>query len=418
MKKILIITYYWPPSGGAGVQRWLKMSQYLRDLGFDLTVLTVDESTAMYPQQDASLEEEASGLNVVKTKALSLSKFLKKKKSIPFGGFVSEKRPSLKTRLMLWVRGNLIFPDPRVLWNFSAYRKAKNLIIKNNISTVITSSPPHSTQLIGLKLKQFFGEKINWITDFRDPLTDIYYFDQLGIGAKMLKKHKHYEKLILQKANSVLSVGPELVTMLQDKVIDAEKNKFYSIPNGYDERDFSDLIVPDVEVADLTYTGSLGDKYDLNGFITALKLVPKGFFFRFIGNIHPKWKQKIEQDLDGYVKMEWLQELSHKDALGYLFKSKTQLLVIPRVEQNDCIITGKLFEYLRSHKRVLGIGPVNGDAAKILRECKSGAMFNYDDSESIAKFLNETQIENLADLELIRQHSRKDLTKKLSHLIQ
>ena len=418
MKKILIITYYWPPSGGAGVQRWLKMSQYLRDLGFDLTVLTVDESTAMYPQQDASLEEEASGLNVVKTKALSLSKFLKKKKSIPFGGFVSEKRPSLKTRLMLWVRGNLIFPDPRVLWNFSAYRKAKNLIIKNNISTVITSSPPHSTQLIGLKLKQFFGEKINWITDFRDPWTDIYYFDQLGIGAKMLKKHKHYEKLILQKANSVLSVGPELVTMLQDKVIDAEKNKFYSIPNGYDERDFSDLIVPDVEVADLTYTGSLGDKYDLNGFITALKLVPKGFFFRFIGNIHPKWKQKIEQDLDGYVKMEWLQELSHKDALGYLFKSKTQLLVIPRVEQNDCIITGKLFEYLRSHKRVLGIGPVNGDAAKILRECKSGAMFNYDDSESIAKFLNETQIENLADLELIRQHSRKDLTKKLSHLIQ
>ena len=158
MKKVLIITYYWPPSGGAGVQRWLKFVKYLPQFGIEPVVLTVDPEQAAYPVIDASLEKDvAENVRIYRTPCTDYFKFYRLfsgKKELPTGGISSDGKSSLKQKIMGFVRGNLLLPDPRRGWNGYAYRKAVQLIREHGIETVVTTSPPHSTQLIGLKLKK------------------------------------------------------------------------------------------------------------------------------------------------------------------------------------------------------------------------------------------------------------------------
>ena len=178
MKKILIITYYWPPSGGAGVQRWLKFSKYLPEFGYEPVILSVDEKEASYAQLDYSLLAEINpGMAIHKTRTFepyNLYRKLSNKKEIPYGGFSNQKRITLFEKFSRFVRGNLFVPDPRKGWNRFAYKKAAELIRREQIEVVVTSGPPHSTHLIGRRLKRHFGVK--WIADFRDPWTDIYYY--------------------------------------------------------------------------------------------------------------------------------------------------------------------------------------------------------------------------------------------------
>ena len=175
MKKTLIITYYWPPGGGAGVQRWLKMARHLPDFEIEPFILTVDPGYATYPATDNTLENDIPrGLKVFKTKATDYFRILSKdKKAISSAGFAKEGKNSFREKVARFIRGNIFIPDPRRGWNRFAFGKAVEVIDNNGINTVITTSPPHSTQLIGLKLKKRFPE-IKWIADLRDPWTDIY----------------------------------------------------------------------------------------------------------------------------------------------------------------------------------------------------------------------------------------------------
>ena len=158
MKKVLIITYYWPPSGGAGVQRWLKFAKYLPEFGWQPVILTVDPQYASYPQRDESLSSEVSSdCLVYTTKSFEFYNFYKLisgKKEVPYGGFANESKEGTLQKLSKFIRGNFLLPDPRKGWNKYAFRKAVELITQHNIDIVVTTSPPHSTQLIGLKLKQ------------------------------------------------------------------------------------------------------------------------------------------------------------------------------------------------------------------------------------------------------------------------
>src|SRR5690554_3849698 len=212
MKNVLIITYYWPPSGGAGVQRWIKFVKYLTQMGANPIVLTVDPAYATYPQLDHTLEADIPPqTRIFRTKSFELYALYKKvssNKEVPYGGFANTKKVDVKEKIIRFLRGNLVIPDPRKGWNNYAIAKAKELIQQYNIDTVITTSPPHSTQLIGLKLKKELN--IKWVADLRDPWTDIYYFKQMYPTFIAKAIHKSIERQVLTKADKVITVSPAL----------------------------------------------------------------------------------------------------------------------------------------------------------------------------------------------------------------
>ena len=197
---VIILTYYWPPSGGSGVQRWMYFSKYLKELGWEPFVITVDEKKASYPVLDTSLEKIVKNIKVIKTSTnepLKLFSFLTTggfRKGIPQG---EVKNRGLFNKLSNYLRANCFIPDARVGWVNYAYRECEKIIIKNNIRHVITTGPPHSSHLIGLKIKKDF--KINWTVDFRDPWVNIFYNKQFLFTEKSINKQKHLEKEVLKQ---------------------------------------------------------------------------------------------------------------------------------------------------------------------------------------------------------------------------
>jgi len=328
-KKVLIITYYWPPSGGAGVQRWLKFVKYLPEFGWEPVVLTVDPEKASYGQKDESLKREIrKGMEVHCTSTFELYSVYQRfssKKEIPYGGFSNEGNISLFQRFSRFVRGNFFLPDPRKGWNRFAYKKAKELICKHRIDTVITTSPPHSTQLIGLKLKKHLG--ISWIADLRDPWTDIYYYKDFHHTSLARRIDLYYEKKVLAGADQLITVSPALKRLFLSKAKGIPEDKITVIPNGYDEDDFPEKIEqPNTDRFVITYTGTIAESYDLSGFIQALKSSDESFkkklLLRFVGNVPETIVKQFHQaglernlDLAGYV--------PHKKSVQYLFTSNS-----------------------------------------------------------------------------------------------
>ena len=218
MKKILIITYYWPPSGGAGVQRWVKFIKYFNKYNIKPYVITVDPNSASYPLVDNTLSNDIpKNTPVYLTKTFEPYNYYKKinKKEIPYAGFANEGNPNLIQKTARFIRGNFFIPDARKGWNKFAYAKALEVIEKENIDSVITTSPPHSTQLIGLKLKKELN--IKWIADLRDPWTDIYYYESM-LHTKWAKlKDEAYEKEVIEKADQLIVVSDSIKQLLASK---------------------------------------------------------------------------------------------------------------------------------------------------------------------------------------------------------
>jgi len=239
VKKVLIITYYWPPSGGSGVQRWLKFVKYFRDFGIEPIVLTVAPEFAALPNLDESLEDEIPvGIEVHKTRAKSPFGFYKKikKGAVPNSGFAGEGKANLFDNLFRFIRGNFFIPDARIGWNKFALEKARELIQLHGIDTIITSSPPHSTQLIGLQLKKEFN--IKWLADLRDPWTEIYY-NKLLLRTNWAKKIDYrYEQTCLQNADTLIVVSEDIKRRFGE-ARETILEKIHVIPNGFDEEDFS-----------------------------------------------------------------------------------------------------------------------------------------------------------------------------------
>ena len=242
MKKVLLITYYFPPSGGAGVQRWLKTINYLPQAGVETIVLTVDSTVASYPQIDESLSNDIpSNIKVYRTKTREILSFYKKvspQKQIPYGGFANEPNPNLIQKISRFIRGNFFLPDPRRGWNKFALEKAKEIIETEGITTIVTTSPPHSTQLIGLELKRLYSH-LKWVADLRDPWTDIYYNQDLYPTPWAKKRNLRYESSVLLGADQIITVSEECSRLFAQKADVAEK--IAVVPNGFEEKDFFQL---------------------------------------------------------------------------------------------------------------------------------------------------------------------------------
>jgi glycosyltransferase involved in cell wall biosynthesis len=421
MDKVLIITYYWPPGSGAGVQRWLKFAKYLPSFGIEPVILTVDTEYAAYPATDNSLEREISSeLKIYKTRATDYFRIYNyDKKKIPSAGFAVNAGKGIKDKIMRFIRGNLFIPDPRKGWNKYAFRKACDIILNDSIKHIITTSPPHSTQLIGLKLKKKFPD-IKWIADLRDPWTDIYYYDQFypTFISKMIDRS--FEIEVLKSADKIITVGKSLRDLFINKLPGIEK-KTEVITNGFDEDDFRELKATNPETLTISYIGTLSDAYPIGGFLDALQsLLAKNIDFnlKFVGTVSPKQKELV---LSGTAKssVDFIPYVDHTIAINYMLGTTVLLLIIPDHQSNKSIITGKLFEYIASGKPVLCIGPTDGDAAEIIKDAGNGSTFKYNDSSGIRDFLSA-----IIDNPLIREehnissYSRKNLTSKLVTILK
>ncbi|TAL72169.1 MAG: hypothetical protein EPN88_05115 [Bacteroidetes bacterium] len=421
MNKVLIITYYWPPSGGAGVQRWLKFAKYLPEFGWEPIILTVDPEYAAYPVTDFSLTEEVPlSVRVHKTQATDYFCIYNKDKSgIPTAGFANSVNNTLKGKVLRFIRGNFFIPDPRRGWNKYAIKKACEIIETEAINHLITTSPPHSTQLIGLKIKKKYPG-IKWIADLRDPWTDIYYYNQFYPTLISRRIDSGFEKRVLKIADRIITVGPSLKILFSQKVRGITE-KTDVITNGYDEKDFAGLRPSTPDIFTISYTGTLSDIYPIKGFLEALQAFKKNkidFKLRFIGNVSPKQKDIISSDLES-SHIEIVNSVDHNTAIRYMAESTVLLLIIPDHHSNKCIITGKLFEYIAAAKPVICLGPADGDAAGFLNETGHGTTFSYRDSKGILDYLTTLLKDNsVAGMISPEVFGRRELTGKVASLLE
>jgi Glycosyltransferase len=419
MNRILIITYYWPPSGGAGVQRWLKFSKYLPQFGWEPVILTVDPEFASYPAIDHSLEQDIpAGIKVYRTRATDWFRIYGKSK-VPSAGFAKNSDSTIRGKISRFIRGNFFIPDPRKGWNKFAFGKACEIIEKEDIRNVITTSPPHSTQLVGLKLKEKFPG-IKWIADLRDPWTDIYYYSKFYPSLFSRKLDHYYEKSVLEKSDKVITVGKTLKNSfsLKNKI---NENKITVITNGFDESDYTGVtsIRPDKLI--ITYVGTISESYPVTGLIGALKDLHEkkvDFTIRIIGDLSQNIRNLITSEIPASC-VEFTSYLDHSHAVQSIINSSVVVLIIPDHKSNKGILTGKLFEYLASGVPVLCLGPADGDAAEIIDRAKAGATFGYDDIEGISAFLSNVAGNPFKpDKDYIKGFTRVNLTGMIIPLLE
>ena len=388
-KRILIATYYWPPAGGPGVQRWLKTAQALRQLGHKVEVLTVDPAFAVYPLRDESLNSETQGIIVHRTKSQDWFGAYQKitgRKEVPFSGFANQAgRPGPLQRISRWIRGNFFLPDPRRGWNRHAIAEALKQQALNPFDLVITSGPPHSTHLIGLELQQ---RGLDWWADFRDPWTDIYYYRMFYPSAWARRADAGMERRVLQRAQRVIVVSDDLKRMLAAKSPGIE-GKFVVIPNGFDPADFkADAPQPTNAVRTLAYTGTLTLDYPLEGLYQALRAYcqAQGALRLVIAGRPAQEALDSLKSLSAEIplELEFKGYLAHSESVALLQSADTLLLMIPDLPNNKGILTGKLFEYLGSGRPVWGFGPTEGDANLILQSCHAGELFEDPKAAALA----------------------------------
>ncbi|WP_425557260.1 glycosyltransferase family 4 protein [Flavobacterium lindanitolerans] len=425
MKKVLIITYYWPPAGGPGVQRWLKFVKYLPDFGIQPVVYIPENPT--YPILDEELVSEVSDKAIILKKKIFepygfASIFSRKKtKKISSGIIPNQKKQSLLEKLFLWIRGNVFIPDARVFWVKPSVLFLEKYIRENEIDTIITSGPPHSLHLIGLALKE--RTKAYWIADFRDPWTTIGYHNKLKLSASAAKKHKELESIVLNEADQILVTSQ--TTKKEFEVLTTKPIEI--ITNGFDVEKVARQ--PLDEKFSIAHIGSFLSERNPRILWKCLKEIIKE---------NPDFKKDFELKLIGAVSQEVLDALaefrlnsyvnnlgyvSHKTAVEHQKKSQVLLLVEINSEDTKSIIPGKLFEYMASERPILAIGPEGSDFASIIKETNTGAFFHYDEfdalKERILAYYAAYKEDNLKTYAVgLQQYSRKSLTEKLSKIIR
>ncbi len=423
MKKVLIITYFWPPAGGPGVQRVLKFAKYLPQFGWQPVILTVKDGE--FPAIDNSLLSEIpDDIKVYKTKSLEpfalYKKFTGKKKEDKIPTYVLNKseNDTIRDKISKWIRNNIFIPDAKIGWKPAAIKSGLKIIEQENIDLIFASSPPHSVQLIAKKLAQ--KSKLKWVADFRDPWMEIVYYQ--GIKRSLITRFidAKLEKSVFRFADSVISINQNLLDLFNKKV---PLSNSVLIPNGYDEQDFTNIIQKDPAVFTITYAGVLSKERIPYALIAVLKnfmAQKRKFNFVIIGKVCQEFSEEIEKNgLTGNT--QFVNYIPHKEVLKYLLNSSVLLLVIDDVPQNKGFSTGKIFDYLFCKKPILALGPVDGEAAKMILETDSGKMHDYHDSEGVEQTLN-TYYASWSSPQMhhafkIENYNRKSLTKKLAQAL-
>ncbi len=423
-KKLLIITYYWPPAGGPGVQRWLKFVKYLPDFNVQPIVYIPENPT--YPIVDEGLQSEVSDKAIILKHKIfepyQFASFFSKKKTqkISSGIIPNQKKQSFLERMLLWVRGNIFIPDARFLWVKPSVKYLKQYIQENNIDAIVTSGPPHSLHLIGLQLKKELNLK--WFADFRDPWTTIGYHKALKLSAYAEKKHKALESEVLNAADTIIVTSKTTKTEFQaitSKPIEV-------ITNGYDVEKITKQTLD--EKFTLAHIGSFLSERNPRILWKALKeLVKENADFRkdFQLKLMGAVSQEVLDTISEFKLTDYVLNLgyvSHREAVEHQRKSQVLLLIEINSEETKSIIPGKLFEYMVSERPIIALGPEDSDFAEIITSTNTGVFFTYDEKERLKelllKYYQEYQNKNLKVHAVgLQQYSRKSLTEQFVQIL-
>ena len=412
------------------MQRSLKFVKHLPALGVEPTVITVDPTQGAYPVLDHSLAAEIpASVRVIRTgtsEPFGSYKKLTGREQIPYGGFANESKTSVTQQLFKFVRGNLFIPDARRGWNSHALRAVAELLAQGEtFDAVLTSSPPHSTQLIGLELKRRYG--LRWLADLRDPWTDIYYRTELNQTAPARWLDARYERQVLEQADIVLTTSADTKRLFLGKSAKLKDSKFHVLPNGYDESDFQLPSCPPTDALLVTHTGTISETYHIELFLSAVAEcirrnpdVP--LRLRFVGKVAEGVQRQItESGLSEAT--ELLPFVPHDQSVEYLLRSTVLLMAIPDVPHNFGILPGKVFEYLAANKPIICVGPSGSDADHLLQECGAGRAWPYDAYEAMLEYLDslvaQWRINPNLDLPALShtRYSRRALTEQLVSLL-
>ena len=401
MKRVLVIAYYWPPAGGSGVQRWVKFAKYLPADDWAVTVYT--PSNPEYTAVDRTLEAEVSPSTEVirhpivepygiyrRLMGKGSSTDMKTLTAAASGGAVTEissGRKSWKQKLSLWIRGNVFVPDPRVGWVRPSVRFLKKYLAEHPVDVIVTTGPPHSMHLIGLKLHRELG--IPWVADFRDPWTKMYYLKYLPLSACTWKNLRAQEQSVLDECSCVLACTPFVQKEFQAQT----STPVACITNGFDEEDFLGPAPEPDGYFNITHTGlfaSDGNPLELWKVLGSMASTDASF------------KAALRLRLVGKVDQEVLDAISNAGladnvvTLGYCDHATAVreqraaiVLILPLRNDPDYrpILPGKLFEYLAAGRPVLGVGQTDGAMAMVLESTGSGTTAAWDDPAAMKTFL-------------------------------
>ncbi|NUM32602.1 MAG: hypothetical protein HUU47_09810 [Bacteroidetes bacterium] len=424
-KNILILTYYWPPSGGGGVQRWMYFSVYLSKLGFNPTVVTVNPQKASYPLIDHSQTSMVKDIETIYTDTLepfkiySLLKSGKKSSEIPYGNLGSN-NGGVFSKIMAFVRANFFIPDARKGWVKFAVKASTQILKNRKFDWLITTGPPHSTHLAGLYLSEKF--KIKWLADFRDPWTEIYFLNETYRMKIAVQKDLKLEKLVLNKADLITTVGPSMGELLLKKIED--KSKLKVLFNGYDSQMFDEIERKKEknEFFTISHIGLLGKSQSFGSYVKAL--IMSGIDLSKIkihlaGNVHSEFIELLKSNNINYVCNSFL---PRKDALTLMKNSDMLLLCPPMAGETKIIISTKSMEYLAAGVPVWGIGDTQSDAAMLVKKQSYSGFFAPENISESAEFLEQSFKNWENNVFLINdfnpeQYSRYAVSKQLAELL-
>ena len=423
MKKVLIISYYWPPAGGIGVHRCLKFAKYLREFGWEPVICTADNPE--YPVLDeGNFKDVHKDVVVLKTKIwepYSIFKFItgKKKRDRIHNVFLEEEKPNFAHKLGIWIRGNIFIPDARKFWISPSVKFLSKYLKENPVDVLFTNGPPHSTHMIAYGVKKNLG--IPWHADFQDPWTQVDYFPQLMLNPISKRIHRTMEQRVFRSADKI--------TICSDRW----KTDFESIGArdvdvivwGYDEDDFKNISVPLSPKFTLSHFGSLGPDRNAKILWKALSIITKE---------DKKFTKDLEIELVGFIGHAIIDEItslgladnlklsahiSREETLERMCQSQALLLILNDMPNVKGRLPGKLFEYLASRRPILVVGPEDSDASKIVHGVNAGCTCGFDDldktlaalKELYKKYKEGNLLSNQTD---ISQYSNRNLTGKLA----
>lgn len=432
MKRVLIISYYWPPTGGSGVQRWVKFARYLPEEGWQPVIYTPEN-----PEQlvvDHTLESEIPAeAEIIKTHITEpyglYKKFLRKsghsKETVEVNP-VNARKKSFLQKAAMWVRGNLFRPDPRCLWIKPSVRFLRKYLMEHPVDLIVSTGPPQSMHIIGWKLAEATGKP--WIADFRDPWTKIFYFKHLSMTKATERWHKRMEKRILDDADAVVAVSP----LVQQEFQAITQTPVELITNGYDECDFPDGRNRDAEGGPekdfvIAHTGLFAADGNPERLWEVLaEKCSKDDEFR--KRLKIKLIGKTDEQVITSIKDAGLEDSlidmgyqTHAEAVRQQRQASLLILPLRKEPEYKAVLPGKLFEYLASWRPVLGIGQTDGAMSMILNQAKTGVVLDWEDNKSMARFIDLCWNNHMSgrltveDAD-ISQFTRRNLTRRMAAL--
>ncbi|MEC4114599.1 glycosyltransferase family 4 protein [Myroides pelagicus] len=391
-EKVLIVSYYWPPAGGPGVQRWLKFVKYLPDFNIDPVVYIPENPT--YPLIDAEMSKDLrEGTTILKAPIKEPYKFVdkivkKKAKTMSAGMIPNHRNQTRIEKILLWIRGNLFIPDSRVAWVKPSIAYLKKYLAENpDITKVITTGPPHSVHLIGKGLKEQVGVK--WIADFRDPWTTIGYHKELKLTQRSADRHFALEKEVLTTADHILVTSKGTKKEFEQKT----STPISIITNGYDIAHFGKIELD--QKFTISHIGSfLSDRNPrvLWKALSELRKENEAFREAFHLNLIGKVSQDILDTVEEFKLGECTTNygyINHQESLLKMRQSQVLLLIEIDSEETTCIIPGKLFEYMAAERPILAIGPEEADFFEIIQQTNTGKIALYSEKDKIIDILLE-----------------------------